>query len=794
VLLVACVVFACWWNIREYTSPSRFVPLRHVLYPSDTQSSQKLLAWLEDGVAFELPLQGDFEFLDTEIAKIVGLRVFLGTGGKRVSSRVNVSIESGGLVSRCVSKWSETLKDNAWNLFLFHCSSENTSGARDESFHIPRQRAVSVKFATSEKLPLAVYASQQSTPTIPVPALQFLVSRYNQDQPPDYLEVGLFGQFFRWVSPLKGVFTIGALAIVLILISFIASYFWQQLKRGYSSSRQISLCFFAIWVLLISLFSLVTPPFQNPDEPQHALGLLEHHLPANHKDLFRKWLLADAQEHNFLEAKQGQRAPILPSYKGQVGFADSDFAVVPRERSLAYDSFSGVIVPFIFKVLSLQTAPSSSALWALRIGMALFPFLLISVLFTALVWARQYFALSLLGFCMLNPVAVSLLTSVSNYGWAIAVGGSCVACLLASRRGSASGLFSFFAGFLAIILADSATPILLFAYIIPVLAGLQQLVYAETISISELVKKKPEAAKKVMRFFAFPAGYAVGVLLLGSHLSGKISGALSGSVSLFLNHLPEIYGPPLQFLARMFIQFPSVVWFCGWLFLFLVKTRKKVGSTLPFSPPESIRYQWVSIIGLAVAALGFVIFLSRKFSEPYFAPNIYGLAGAAKPEFAEFAAMCAKAFWSQFVHVEQDYFLWQTNFLAYGWLDTVAPQPVYFVLKVGLGLGLLFCFASVLWKFRAGLALVAIPLVFSVLSWFLLLYGAWNQGHTLLGRYLLPVFGFYALPFFNSLAILFPRSGYETKVYPQVFIVFFFVVLSVAGIIYFIPQRFMVGG
>jgi hypothetical protein len=149
---------------------------------------------------------------------------------------------------------------------------------------------------------------------------------------------------------------------------------------------------------------------------------------------------------------------------------------------------------------------------------------------------------------------------------------------------------------------------------------------------------------------------------------------------------------------------------------------------------------------------------------------------------------------SQSVHYEQDYFLWQTNFLAYGWLDTTAPQAYYFILRQMWQLGLIACVLVAIWRTTEFLLLCLPWLILGVLYWLILLWAAWEQSHTLLGRYLLPAWGLYLIPPVLGFSIIWSDGDWQGLAKLLLtFLILFFLVSSIWGMFSLIPTRFLVG-
>ena len=176
-----------------------------------------------------------------------------------------------------------------------------------------------------------------------------------------------------------------------------------------------------------------------------------------------------------------------------------------------------------------------------------------------------------------------------------------------------------------------------------------------------------------------------------------------------------------------------------------------------------------------------------------YAPNIYGVRNYDAITFSReiFAAAL-----TQLVAYKQDYFLWQTYVLAYGWLDAVAPDGVYFAVKLAWLFSLLLSFLALVWNFRNAFPKFFVPVVFAQVVWVLAMVGGVMEGHTALGRYLLPLWLlFFGLPMVTA-ASLFSGSRRKNLAPRAVLMVFcaFFGVLSLYGSHVILVKRFLIGG
>lgn len=793
-LVLSLLVFSSFAaSIFNYHYPDTIISGRHRLTPRAAAPSNKLFGWKTESEPLTFVLTAPEAIENLNNNRLVGIKLFTGTSGHSLNSKSSFELHTINGSFSCRSRKATSFVDNAWTTIFFSCltndshhGTQNTRGENDQPEYIQ------VHLSTEKDIRFAIYAAQSEENKSQLsPAVQFIYSRYRDDKPPKRGSFGL-DSVFPWVSKLQ-LFPLFLVLFVLML----APAFWIKaaLKQQIFSSfdaQLFSRLAFIFWTTLMLGFSIATPPFQNPDEPQHALGVVGSSLERSHAAELRNLYLQAARETNFLDVKQTVTQPILPDTPEKNGFADSDFEVNAERRSSAFAFFARRTLPFYYSIVKSFSIDAITSVWLLRLSLALIPFTLVLASFLILDRMGQVLAnLNLLLFLTI-PVSTSLFSSVSNYGWSIAVGASCAAFLSASGVGRLQWCFALVCGFLTPLLADSSTPVSMFIFILPVIA-LGRILYAALTSESDfLTIWREQGPQKLLILFCYPAGFLASSIVFDERWSKIVVPSLLNATRKVINaaHL-EAY-PTLQSVIELVLRYPIIwvlfLWIGVALPIFEICSR---GARRKEVKPTLLR--WSATIAFLACSVLTASLLTAKYREPIFAQNIYGLH-MNKPKFLDFLTSCFNAFLSQFFHIPQDYFLWQTNFLAYGWLETVAPQPYYFLLKLLLAGASVICIIALIWRTLPSLLIVLLPLVSSWVTWLVLLYGAWGQSHTLLGRYLLPISGFFLLPFVGALELILAGAYRKYLHLILVFIICFFVISSLIGLIYFIPQRFLVGG
>ena len=795
VFLFILISFSAFYasSLDLYQRPDRFVPLRHFAIPGTVQPVKDVFVWRIDSRPVTLTLERSSLVQLLNDGKFNGLRIYTGTNGREVKSSVFAKLRVKEAIWQCESSREALFRDNSWSDVFFHCSRNSPNGQANPGSMVSEAAAdVEVILTIPQKFDFAIYAATHSANLVPEPAIELVASRYVDDRPPQVSSRLSLRRLFPWLSPhlelLLGFVFLMFLGLSTVLL--VDSYRCIR-SKSVQPTRMTGLAF-ALWVILSASYALVTPAFQNPAEPQHALGVAASSLERPQADELRKLFLEAALQTKFLEVKQLISNPILPDYPAQQGFGDSDFEVNAKERSSLYALFARYTLPVYFWCVRSMDLDAVAALSLLRLTLSLLPYLLLSASFCLLLFKRQTIACIFLLLCLSLPVSTSLFTSVSNYGWSIAVGAACATFVFVSGIGRERWLYSLIAGLLTPVLSDSSTPVTMFVYIAPFIA-LGRLLFTfavEKIQFSHLWHESK--FKFFAALFPYPIGFLFGSLLFAERWNSQVVAALLGASQQVLSR----YGlSELTFFRDAFnliLTVPALWVFCVWIVVGL-PAAFTVSSLQWNGKAKAFGVRWALTLGVIASLCVICSLMSVKYAEPTFAPSIYGLQ-AQKPDFLAFLKTCLHAFFSQFVHVPQDYFLWQTNFLAYGWLETVAPQPYYFLLKVLFLLSLIGCVVAVVWRTMGALFLVVTPLLLMCLTWVVLLYGAWGQSHTLLGRYLLPLFGFFLLPFVGALELFFGREYRKLFLMPVIFIICLFMVSSLSGFLYFIPQRFLVGG
>jgi hypothetical protein len=390
---------------------------------------------------------------------------------------------------------------------------------------------------------------------------------------------------------------------------------------------------------------------------------------------------------------------------------------------------------------------------------------------------RRPYSLCLLFVMALVPVHVSLAAGITNYGFAILLGACTGSFLFPEGRKRARMLAAVLCGFGLFWVASSSRPcqplfvvgpFLLMAW--PWYAG--------------LMYKKSEAM-------------IPGLLAVGAFLAPVVMLRNTVSVDAWFSQFEPLFNTFVAKLpessSRLFSTVPR-----SW-FLFSV-IGGVGGSTVSMLPLKGVANAsalrlWV----IAMVVSGWLVLLALAaffFPVTEFAPNIRFL-GDAIPEFSEFLKAVFRSFASQVFSGSQDYYLWQTYFLAYGWLDTTAPQPIYAALKqlvvLAVGISLVGVGSGFILWFRV----FCMPFLFAIALWLGALYGAWMTGHTLLGRYVAPFAFLFVIPLFSALYFVLPLQSSPKKLHSGIVVAFFcilgFVLLNFYGVVWLLPTRYLVG-
>lgn len=723
----------------------------------------------------------------TPVADIVGVRVLVGTFRQRLSAGLELSFAdaAGAAISRCHAP-SKLLIDNDWTDFFLSC--EALPGRPQGN-----PQMIDLRFEGLSAAGVVFYRVKEAAEH---PALVFFRSRYAGDQPPLGYQTALnYGQLWpQWQFVTLRTLGEVAWALLIAMAASLVRDVWRLWRRrkvpeyGNAFHARWPLVLGGAWLLALGTFVTNYPPLETPDEPQHLNGLLMS-LPEAQRVIAKDEIRRLADRTTFRVSAETRTTPVLvPDASLPKGLGASDFAALPQDRSRVYQWLADRLVPIAYSAFEHRLIGSEDLNLYLRLAMLAPSVTLVLLAFGVQLALRRWGSASFLMLCLLNPVALTVLLTPSNYSWAVATGGICASLLLPDRRSRYpfAALYMLLAVLPIFADATKSTPFFLFALPLCAIACARYLV--------------DEAKPRSWVLYAACPFIAAGALAVGASMVGD----KFGRVAELWQGLCERFGAgrcisPFAEGARVAVGIESgvLLFFAAILAIPAVwrrtrKVREVNGTTSPAI--SGLRTRWALTFLVLFGTVVGIVGLSWHYPDPVLMPNIFHLT-ELRPPLATFLRTGWEALASQTIHWTQDYYLWQTYFVTFGWMDTQAPMGLYFSIRQAFNILVLGGVLALIWRTRAFL-LTAAPsaLMFSVF-FALLLVGGWYESHTALGRYGLPGWGFAVLPSVLGVGLLVePSAPEESTSILIVGMALFNAVLCIYSIYHLLPWRFVIGG
>jgi hypothetical protein len=788
-LICICISLLLTEVRMDFFYPKSIIPLRHYPSVSVTDLDLKTLAMQELRIRNEIAVPDELLGWKSlsEQRLPTGLKLFVGTYGLDIQKRsLKIQFVFKDATIDCRSRQAVDLKDNQFVEIVLNCPSQS------KALNWMDFSALKLKLEhhTDEEM-IAVYAkacpSTACSQNVKPAAIFPVFSLYPNDLPPfpfvsalDY--GGFWNPVFFYIVFFCSVGGIGVLLAAFLLNSWSLMIHWKEFLPSrvliWSSIGAV------LWAVMALSFIWITPPFQNPDEPQHLKGLASVQLPPGDRELADQVIRKIAGQVSVLEVEKHPNTPIVRGLPQNPDLGRYGFDVIPSARSKVYDAYTRFSIPLAWDAFKHNILPTENFVVYARLAILLPSLILITLGLLFHILTRAHLAICVLFTSLFLPVSLSLVSSVSNYGLAIVWGSIFASLVIPEGSFKLANARMFLAVFVLAFLGDSATPASpLLILVPPCLVG----ICVWNAWHSKIVKGS--------RFFWLSVSVVpVSVLLAYTLFIWLINPNLIDSYADILANWGANQGSLLKGLTQ---RWAIPVLLLGALSLFSLSLHslflRPIGISSEQRVLASSNFRWALTLGFLFLLCLSVFLFNLFWPEVRFAPNIYEM-NLDKPPFSEFLKHCVHAIMSQSVHYEQDYFLWQTNFLAYGWLDTTAPQAYYFILRQMWQLGLIACVLVAIWRTTEFLLLCLPWLILGVLYWLILLWAAWEQSHTLLGRYLLPAWGLYLIPPVLGFSIIWSDGDWQGLAKLLLtFLILFFLVSSIWGMFSLIPTRFLVG-
>lgn len=790
-LICVCIILLLVQVRSDFFYPKSIVPLRH--YPSVNMAELdlKTLALrelrLRDEVAVPEELLGWSSLGEQRLP--TGLMLFVGTYGFDIQKRsLNIQFVFKDSTIECRSRRTVDLKDNQFVEIVLDCPGQS------KAINWLNFSFLKLKWEhRSDNEMIAIYAkvcpATGCVQNVKPAAIHPVFSLYPDDMPPfSFLNALDYGGF--WNPAFFNIVFFGSISGIGILLAGFLLNSWSLITHWKDVLPRRVVIWSSIggvlWAVMALSFIWITPPFQNPDEPQHLKGLASTQLGPEDRELADDVIRKIAGQVNFLEVEKHPNTPIVRGLPQKPDLGSYGFDVIPSVRSKVYDTYTRISIPLAWTAFKHKVLPTDNFVVYARLAILIPSLIVITIGLLFHILTRAHLSICVLFACLFLPVSLSLVSSVSNYGLAIAWGSLFASLVIPEGSFKLVNVRMFLAVFILVFLGDSATPSSPLLFLVPPCL----------VAICVWNAWHSRIAKGTRLFWLSVSVVPVSVLFAYAFFLFLINPNLLDSYAKMLAGWGAYQGYGLEFVTQRGIlpvlslgALAFVSLGLHWLFI------RPNEATIEQGYSRTSSFRWALTLVFLFSLFLSVFLFNFFWPEVKFAPNVYAM-NLNKPPFSEFLKQCISAFMSQSVHFEQDYFLWQTNFLAYGWLDTTAPQGYYFFLRHMWHLGLIGCGLVAIWRTKEFLLLCFPWLIFGGLYWLMLLWAGWQQNHTLLGRYLLPAWGLYVIPPLLGFSIIWSGLNRDWRDLAKVlltFLILIFLISSIWGMFSLIPTRFLVG-
>lgn len=746
------IEYSVWY---KFSFPDHAVPGRHKIIPA--LSLENKLFGEFDGSA-KIPIPVDTAPLD--LKTLLGVQFKTGTYGQTIrAERANIVTAEGQILCTAVHKIP--ILENQWTPVTLNCS-----GAGSVSGPLYLQ----LDLAHNEHWALYQFAGKQ-------PAIQFWFT--NPEANNSFFEARNYGSL--WSPAILLAFRILARALIA------CGLMWMLCYRRTRTDRRFMLAGLLIWCGLFWGQFFETVSFHNSDETMHVAGAVREVTgeawPSAHLQLRRS-----AAKVQFYETFARVGSPIVAGRYGAEWISADNYFVNPENRSGTYD--------FMMRPITQASLHLASSLDFMCSDPVIYIRAFLALVITGLVLISSWFYIKSehsIGFWVLLvivsvPAVLASLLTIWNYGLLTVLGALFCVNLIPQTHSKSSFKFFMFSSALIPILAELARSQVFWLMIGPFVVTAAWF-YRTSTDSSQTVRTKVHA----ISWFALSS---TGVYALFIALYGDTFIPDRSAVTVLLESLsnrrfiPAVFvsQEPLLVLGGMHVA----IWFLSGAFFLLLNETLNYLETLRRSYTRWMRLFWS--IGILVA----LFIVIAKCWSIHDISSLSSLASASPyPTFPAHFKEAYRALMSQTFSRYQDYFLVQTFFMAYGWLEVTGHWFVYFIFRHLVEVGLIAVLLASIKGARTFLQLYLPAWTAFAFYFFAVWYGAWHGHFTIIGRLIFPAAGLLIFPMILA-------SGEVTRVYGRVVgivktdtvaqVLFFYLLANaVYGAFYLLPLRFIVG-
>jgi hypothetical protein len=765
VLIVFCLLFYLAEKCLEskWQNPGRFVPERHEILPSLALSNSIFIHSNLNSKIRIIPDEADFSKMIGAVGDIIGMRLFTGIYGNPVmasGAELYLVLQTGGL--RCVRTNSFRLQENAWTTIFFDSCKLvpflEINGFKDTS---------SVIITGSESSKFAIYATENGAA-----AFQLAVPKiYGELDHPNITssEAQNYASIWRGSS----FYNLNLIIKLLLSIALTALFFTLVSQRVKMTPRKVatltSVALFIAWFFLGLQHALFSPPFQDPDEPALLIGLVVETSSTPDQVVASLTSLAGPAQFNCVKARSDRG--IIPGQICGDGFG-SDFIIAgPSNRGALYKFISRPL--YLVSEMAWRNYADYFSRYIgtyVRLANLIFNAAIILVVILSHLYFSRYFSAVAIFTVLLVPAFIPIVSGVTNYGSCFVLGAAFFSFLMPdgnfSNRQKCLVLAPFF-GVSACLYASSQLSLFV---LLPLLIAFGT------------IQGNPRGIMKSRVGFYLPFLSLLFALLIARFFLGYDWLTRADRLDQKLSQLHVTKGQLLSLMRSFGVGWVHLIFLVSLcLSLLVVSLRHKYLPKLNWMSKAPLLRQINTSLFLGFV-LCVAVYSVKLSSSPSY---LISLTSNPRPPFFDFLKMAIKAVISQAFNLPQDFFLIQTYFMAYGWLDTTAPNLLYFVLRHVISFAWLWLIFKWFTRLGSGRFFPIGALFFWVIYWLAGFYGAWSEGHTLVARYVSPGV---ALPIFAlTYGLFYQRRSILMLINIAL------IISCIYGQFYLEPIRFLIG-
>lgn len=745
--------YSVWY---QFSYPDHAVPRRHRITP-DFRLENKLFAEFDGSAKLLIPV--DPKVIDA--SHIQGIQIKTGTYGQRIGAKqAEIVTEQGQTVCKSAHKF--IILENQWTSVLLTCESSKAT--------VASPLYLQIELAGNEHWAVYQFAGKH-------PAIQIWFSDPAENT--SFFKARNYGSLWSPII-LWGFRILSRVAISLGIV-------WMIFHRRERRSRRFMLAGLLIWCGLFWGQFFETVSYHNSDETMHVAGAVRQVTGEN-------WTAANFQlrvvaaKVQFYETFARSGYPIVAGHSGGEWISADNYFVNPESRSALYNMIVAPMTRATLALSSVLEVICSDPVTLLRAFLSLTITALVFIASWFYIRSGRFFGFWILLVLISVPAVLASLLTIWNYGL-LTILGTIFCVNLLPQTGSRSNFKYFvFSSALIPILAELARSQVLWFVIGPLL------ITAAWIYTTSKDSTYTTSSKLIGMIWFALSSTAIYCLLIFAFGDGFIPdrGGVYAFLTAFSNRLymlrAFIAEAPLTALGGIHIA----VWILsGAVFLLL---NEMLNYLEKHALPEK---RWVRVVWSACisAAIFIVIFKCLSIHDV----TILGSLAEASPypTFSAYFKEAYRALMSQTFSRYQDYFLIQTFFMAYGWLEVTGHWFVYFIYRHLVEIGFITVLFASIRDTRAFFQLYLPSWIAFAIYFISIFYGTWHGHFTIIGRLVFPAIGLLFCPMLLALRRDSRQDfGYsrDHQLQTVVEVLFFYMVINaIYGAFYLLPLRFVVG-